>query len=221
MQIAPQLPVSLAPEVLALARELDDPADRANVLLVVANTLPPEARMPFVRKAQADCEEIGLGYDMAAALAALIPLLPAGEKGRYQDAIIEVIASVADDYDRASAIALLAPVMASEFGYYDGDTSTMPTSVELLRDGLAMALQIPDAILRQHWLHRGLDVGREEGLITDAFALWSHLVLRLANLPQDAGMQCLSELIPLVNMFQREQGARIIAAELAQIEGLS
>lgn len=221
VQIAPYVPATLASQLMDMAKDIDDPADKAHVLLAASAKLPAQVRGPFIRRAQATAADIEDGYDQAAALAALIPLLPNSEKERYQDTIIEVINRIGDDYDKASAIALLAPIMANEQGHPEDVMPKLPASAELLRQGLAASLQISDAVLREQCLGDGLQQGIDGGMVEDSFALWSYLLPQIASLPSEAGVHCVSLLMPLVRMMMQEQGARIIASELATLAEIS
>lgn len=217
VHIAPYVPAVLASQLMDMVRDIHDPADKAQVLLAAAAKLPIEVRGPFLRRAQATCADIEDGYDQAAALALLIPMLPANIKERYQDTILEVINRIEDDYDKASAIALLAPIMANEQGHPEEGMLTLPASAELLRQGLAASLQITDAVLREQCLGDGLQQGLADGMVEDSFALWSYLLPQIASLPSDTGAHCVSLLMPLVRMMMQDQGARMIATELANL----
>ncbi|MCU0513108.1 MAG: hypothetical protein MUE40_11115 [Anaerolineae bacterium] len=210
VSIAPHMkPESLA-EVNDLADKLDDPIDRVNVYIAVAQNLPPDQRPALIARAWATSQRIEEGYDRASVIAAIAPFLPASAAGDLTAAILKTINDVADDYDKASTMTLLAPLLGQD------DSAAAPAlpggMVALLR-GMEAALSTPQQTLRASLLRQGVAAWQTVDP-EQAYTLWKHLARRLVGLPLPDVLLAVEALLPVIREFAGEEGLREVAATL-------
>ncbi len=211
ISIAPHLKPEMFADVSVLADTLDDPLDKANVYVAVAQNLPPEQRPALIVRAWTLLRQIEDGYDRATLVAAMAPFLPANARNDLIAAILNAIHSVGEDYDKASAIAILAPLLADDAS--NGDMS-MPDAYTAIHKGLEAALTIPQQGIRTQLLMQGAALWGGAGDKDRSFNLWKQLAKTLLLLPMPDVLMCLGALLPIIRDFADDSGLQDVALVL-------
>jgi hypothetical protein len=214
VSIAPHFPHEQLGEIETLAEKiLHDPIDLFNVYITIAQHMPPEDRIPVLRKAQHKLNRIDMGYDQASAMAALIPYMPDDERAKLPQKVLGIIQAIFDEYDRASAIGLLAPLLADE---PNNPAPALPDSFAAIRKGLDAAFSVPQQQLRADLVAEGVGLWIDSADAERTFRLWKRLAKRLVTLPLADVLLCLGVMMPLF----REIGGDKTITHIAQLLGI-
>jgi hypothetical protein len=123
-----------------------------------------------------------------------------------------IIGSIMDEYDQASAITLLAPLLAVE-----DQTSPVPSSLPdryaPLENGLLAAFHIPQQSLSIQLLAEGAVMWSEMSDPERSYRVWQEVAQRLSRLPLADTLLCLGALVPVI----RKLGGNEVLATIAQL----
>jgi hypothetical protein len=208
VSIAPLLTPELVEEALVIVDGLEDPYDRVNAYIALAQKLPPDHRPTIVLKAWQLIKEIEDGYDRASALAAIAPFLPPAARKDIAQAAGMVIGSIMDEYDQASAITILASLLADTESV---PISTLPDYYLAIKEGIDAALNTPQQALRVQLLNEGAILWREIVDSEQRYRLWYETSLRLTRLPLADTLLCLGVLMPVIRTMAGDEGVYDIA----------
>ncbi len=213
VSIAPLLPAELAPRAQALAEAIQDVFDRVTACIALAQNLPPADRPAIIARTWTEIKNIENGYDQASALAAIAPFLPAAASEDLARRAGMVIGAIMDDYDQASAISILAPLLTA---VQERGMGVLPSSFTALREGLQLALRVPQQALRLQLLEQGMRQWTELFTPEQSYELWRELVPTLTTLPQADALLGLGVMMNTLHHLAGEAGIQDVARVILQ-----
>ena len=136
----------------------------------------------------------------------------ASNTGDLSRLILQTIRDVEDDYDRASAIVLLTPLLHDEDN--EESFSDLPDYYTAVQRGIEASLAIPQQSLRISLLSQGVNLWGHPQDATQSYNLWKRLALRLAAMALPDVLMCLGALLPLIREFSGDEGVAELARSL-------
>lgn len=212
VSIAPllrQMGTELIEKALEISEMLEDPVDRVNAYVALAQNLPPDQRPPIINKAWALIKEIDDGYDRASALTAVAPFVPANARGELAQTAGMVIGSIMDEYDQASAISILAPLLAE--GESAVTAAALPDYYAAVREALESALEVPQQALRAQLAVQAAQLWAAIDDSEQIYRLWVEIAPRLTSLPLADVLLCLAGIMPVLRLLTSTEGMIDIA----------
>jgi len=185
--VAPVLPDNLVHEAAQVAMLIDTPYEQIHVLTALLPRDPDLLREAALAAARA----IPSPYERVGALLELIPYLPVALRQAILDEALDAAVQIADDYDRASALA--------GFGPYASETHALR---DRQHDALSLALdaclEVPDPMRRTALLTRLARTWTSLLHPDQAYVMWRRVVLFLRDQPQDEVIAGLAALAPVI-----------------------
>lgn len=209
--LAPLLPTALVNEALEIALSIEEPFDQVSACIPLVQHLPPAQRPAIIAKIWSRIKQIENGYDRASALAAVAPFLPDNTQTDLAQAAGMLLGLIEEEYDRASAITILAPLLNN--GTKQPDALALPGAEAALREGITLALSVPQQMLRVQLLSDG--VRSWLALDGDPSVLWAYVVRGMVGLPLADALLCLNALLPLIANIGGETAIGEVAHLLA------
>jgi hypothetical protein len=185
--IAPVLPDDLLNRAVEVAELIHTPYDRMHVLTALLPRLPERLH----DAALAAAHDVPNRYQRVNALLELIPHSPAGLRYPILDEALDTALGIQDDYDRASALAHLAP-------YTDAQTQVQNQQQDALSLALNACLEIHQTAARADLLSRLAAVWVRLLSPAQSYPLWRDVVTFLRLQPQADVMVDLAALSPVI-----------------------
>jgi hypothetical protein len=185
--VAPVLPEALLDRAVAVAELVHTPYDRMHVLTALLPRLPERLH----DAALAAAHDVPNRYQRVNALLELIPHSSPGLRYPILDEALDTAMGIQDDYDRASALAHLAP-------YTDAQTHIQNQQQEALSLALDACLQVTDTAARAELLARLATAWARLLSPAQSYPLWRHVVSFLRLQPHADVLVDLAALAPVI-----------------------
>lgn len=198
------LPDSLVPDVLEIVDSIDTPYDRMHVLAALLPRDPERLRALALVAARA----VPNRYQRVNALLELIPHTSFSQRYPLLDEALEIALGVRDDYDRASALAHLAP-------YMDSQVDVQNRQQDALHLALLACMRVDDPGTRSELLARLAAVWSTLLTPAQSYTLWRDVTLFLRERAQVEVMGDLAALAPVIARIGSPQAADAVVEKLA------
>ncbi|NJL57973.1 hypothetical protein HC928_24750 [bacterium] len=123
-----------------------------------------------------------------------------------------VVGAIMDEYDQASAITILAPLLAGAEARREGDE---PDYVMAFTEAMLAVMDVPYASWRLALIHEAVPLWRELGQ-AQQYELWRKVAPRLSALPLAEALTCLGAMMPIVESI----GGEAAVKDIAQVLGM-
>jgi hypothetical protein len=185
--VAPVLPDDLLPLAVEVAKQIDPPYDRMHVLTALLSRAPHQLH----DAALAAAYDVPNRYQRTNALLELLPHTSPALRQPILDEALDTALRVEDDYDRASALAHLAP-------YLDAQTDVQNQQQDALHLALLACLEVEDAVERAALLRQLADVWSVLLTPAQSYLLWREVVLFLRSRLSAETLSDLAALAPVI-----------------------
>lgn len=203
--IAPALPDSALDGAIAVALAIAPPYDRLHVLTALLPRRPEQLRDAALAAARAVPDAV----ERVSALLELVPYHRPALRDALLDEALDAATRLDDSYDRASALATIAPAIDAQ-GYVQNRQQ------DALEAALQGALAISDPLDRAHRLSRVAETGAAYLTPAQSYTLWRGAVSTLRRQPYAAALRDLAALSPLIAHMGGGSAVTEIAAALQQ-----
>lgn len=203
--IAPALPESALDAAIEVTLAIAPPYDRLHVLTALLPRRPEQLRDAALIAARA----VPSAVDRVNALLELVPYHRPALRDAILDEALDAATKLADSYDRASALATIAPAMDAQ-GYVQNRQQ------DALEWALEAALTIEDSVPRARWLGRVAEASAARLTPAQSYTLWRNVVSVLRAQPYAAALRDLAALSPLIGHMGGASALAEIAAALQQ-----
>ncbi len=201
--IAPVLPEELIGEAVRVADHVTTPYDRLHVL----TALLPRAPERLLDAALAAARAVPNRLQRVNALLELIPYLTPSRRAAMLEDVLETALGVTDDYDRASALAHLAP-------YVDVHAEAQGRRQKALELALSASMEVRDAAERATLLARVAQSCAQLLTPAQAYALWRTCVPELRARPHADVLSDLAALAPMLAHMGASRAPEALARRL-------
>lgn len=198
------LPDTFVPDVLEIVDSIDTPYDRMHVLAALLPRDPERLRALAFVAARA----VPNRYQRIHALLELIPHTAFNERYPLLDETLEIALGIRDDYDRASALAHLAP-------YMDSQADVQNRQQDALHLALLACMRVEDPVTRSDLLARLAAVWSTLLTSAQSYTLWRDVTLFLRARAQVEVMGDLAALAPVIARIGSPQAADAVVEKLA------
>lgn len=203
--IAPALPESALDDAIQVALTIAPPYDRLHVLTALLPRRPEQLRDAALIAARA----VPSLVDRVNALLELVPYHRPTQRDAILDEALDAATQLTDSYDRASALATLAPAIDAQ-GYVQNQQQ------DALAWALNAALTIKAPEPRAQWLNRVAEASATRLTPAQSYTLWRNAVSGLRAQPYAAALRDLAALSPLIGHMGGASALAEIAAALQQ-----
>ncbi len=204
--VAPVLPEELIADAVRVADHITTPYDRLHVL----TALLPRAPERLLDAALAAAHAVLNRLQRVNALLELIPYLTPSQRAAMLEDVLETALGVTDDYDRASALAHLAP-------YVDIRAEVQGRRQEALALALETCLDMRDATERGHLLARVAGSCTQWLTPAQAYALWRDYVPVLRERTHADLLSDLAALAPMLAHMGATRAPEAMARRLRHV----
>ena len=203
--IAPALPESALDAAIEIALTIAPPYDRLHVLTALLPRRPEQLRDAALIAARA----VPSAVDRVNALLELVPYHRPALRDAILDEALNAATQLTDSYDRASALATLAPAIDAQ-GYVQNRQQ------DALAGALDAALAIEGPEPRAWWLSRVAGASAARLTPAQSYTLWRNAVSVLRAQPYAAALRDLAALSPMIGHMGGASALAEIAAALQQ-----
>lgn len=203
--IAPALPDSALDDAIAVALAILPPYDRLHVLTALLPRRPEQLRDTALAAARAVPDAV----ERVGALLELVPYHRPALRDALLDEALDAATRLDDSYDRASALATIAPAIDAQ-GYVQNRQQ------DALEAALEAALTIDDPLARTSRLSRVAEASAAYLTPAQSYTLWRGAVSALRRQPYAEALRDLAALSPLIAHMGSGSAVAEIAAALQQ-----
>lgn len=203
--IAPALPDSALDDAIAVALAIVPPYDRLHVLTALLPRRPEQLRDTALAAARAVPDAV----ERVGALLELVPYHRPALRDALLDEALDAATRLDDSYDRASALATIAPAIDAQ-GYVQNRQQ------DALEAALEAALTIDDPLARTSRLSRVAEASAAYLTPAQSYTLWRGAVSALRRQPYAEALRDLAALSPLIAHMGSGSAVAEIAAALQQ-----
>lgn len=186
--VAPVLPDELVDRAVAVALHIDTPYDRMHVLAALLPRLPEKLHDLALAGAQAVPDR----YQRVGALLELVPHTSAALRYPILEQALDTALGIEDDYDRASALAHLAP-------YIDTQGDIQNRQQDALGLALDACLEVADPAERAALLQAVASVWVQLLTPAQSYALWRRVVGFVRQHSRAEALSDLAALAPVID----------------------
>ena len=201
--MAPVLPEELVAEAVRVADHVTTPYDRLHVL----TALLPRAPERLLDAALAAARAVPNRLQRVNALLELIPYLTPAQRAEMLEDVLETALGVSDDYDRASALAHLAP-------YVDMQADVQGRRQEALGLALEACMDVRSAEERAPLLARVAESCAQLLSPAQTYALWRDYVPKLREASHVDVLSDLAALAPMLAHMGATRAPEALARRL-------
>lgn len=198
---APVTPDRLLDAAISAAQAIEPAYERTHSL----TALLPRRPQTLLNEALAAARAVPGSDRRVTALLELVPHTPLTSRHAILDEILETALMIADEYDRASALAKLAP-------YVDMQADMHHQQQDALQMALEAALSEPDPLLRARLLARLAEVWADLLGPAASYPLWQHVVVFLRTRPYREVITDLAALGPVLHMMGAKSAVEDVAS---------
>lgn len=201
--VAPVLPDGLLHAAIDVALSVEPPYDRVHVLTALLPRRPEALRDVALAAAHA----VPNRYPRVNALLELVPHVSSAQRETILEEVLETALGIDDDYDRASALAHLAP-------FIDSQSEARNRQEDALSMALEACLALPEMPERVQWLARW--AGQVVELLPPAqvYTLWKQIVPVLRTQSEAEVLASLAALAPLTGYLGAHSAGEDVAKAL-------
>ena len=186
--VAPVLPDDLVDRAVAVALQIDTPYDRMHVVAALLPRLPDKLHDLALAGAQAVPDR----YQRVGALLELVPHTSAALRYPILEQALDTALGIQDDYDRASALAHLAP-------YIDTQSDAQNRQQDALGLALDACLEVADPAERAALLQAVASVWVQLLTPAQSYALWRRVVEFVRQHSRAEALSDLAALAPVID----------------------
>jgi hypothetical protein len=186
--VAPVLPDELVDRAVAVALQIDTPYDRMHVLAALLPRLPEKLHDVALAAAHAIPDR----YQQVGALLELVPHTSLALRYPILEQALDTALGIQDDYDRASALAHLAP-------YIDTQSDVQNRQRNALGLALDACLSVPDPGERATLLEAVASMWVQLLSPAQSYALWRRVIEFVRERPCAEALSDLAALAPVID----------------------